>query len=71
MSVIIIYILNYTQIKFVTPREIKVHLELDNVSFRTIDRVLIRHNLFGRIARVVHPNFDPRKRLSWCQGILI
>lgn len=54
--------------KFTTPRDIKFHLDLDSVSFKSIDRVLIEHGLFGRVARVLHPNFDPKKRLSWCQG---
>jgi transposase len=54
--------------KFITPREVRLVFELDNVSNRTIDRLLREHGLFGRVARRHHPNMDPKKRLSFAEG---
>lgn len=55
--------------KFTTPRHIKRKLGLD-VSFRTIDRRLIEHGLFGRVARHKKKFSDEekRKRLSFAEG---
>jgi hypothetical protein len=55
------------KIKFITPREIKYFFDLD-VCNRTIDRLLIEHNLFGRVARKRHPLMNPKKRLSFAHG---
>jgi transposase len=42
------------EVKFTTPRMIKAVFDLD-VSKRTIDRLLIKNGLFGRMARRKHP----------------
>ena len=57
--------------KFTTPRRIRRKLGL-NVSSRTIDRRLIEHGLFGRVARHKKKFSDEekRKRLSFAQGYL-
>jgi hypothetical protein len=38
--------------------------------FIVIDRLLIEHNLFGRVARKRHPLMNPKKRLSFAHGII-
>jgi hypothetical protein len=64
-------IVAYTKrVKFTTPRDIKFHCDLVDVSLRTIDRILTRHGLFGRVARLIHPNLDAKKRLSFANGYL-
>ena len=55
------------EVKFVTPREIKYFFDLD-VCNHTIDRMLIEHGLFGRVARTRHPQMNPKKRLSFAHG---
>ena len=57
------------EIKFTTPRRIKRKLGLD-VSSRTIDRRLIEHGLFGRVARHKRKfsEEERRKRLSFAEG---
>jgi transposase len=55
--------------KFTTPRRIRRKLGLD-VSSRTIDRRLIEHGLFGRVARhkKKFSDAEKRKRLSFAEG---
>lgn len=55
--------------KFTTPRRIRRKLGL-NVSSRTIDRRLIEHGLFGRVARhkKKFSEEEIRKRLSFAEG---
>jgi transposase len=55
------------RVKFTTPRSIKYIFDLD-VCNRTIDRMLIENNLFGRVARKRHPLMNPKKRLSFAEG---
>lgn len=55
------------RVKFTTPRQIKYIFDLD-VCNRTIDRMLIENNLFGRVARKRHPLMNPKKRLSFAEG---
>jgi transposase len=55
------------KVKFITPRQIKYYFDLD-VCNRTIDRMLIENNLFGRVARKRHPLMNPKKRLSFANG---
>lgn len=58
--------------KFTTPRRIRRKLGLD-VSSRTIDRRLIEHGLFGRVARhkKKFSEEEIRKRLSFAEGYRI
>jgi transposase/uncharacterized coiled-coil protein SlyX len=55
--------------KFTTPRRIRRKLGMD-VSSRTIDRRLIEHGLFGRVARhkKKFSEEEKRKRLSFAEG---
>ena len=56
--------------KFITPRMIKAMLQLDDVSARTIRRVLDAAGLHGRISRISPPLTDvhQRKRLAFANG---
>ena len=56
--------------KFVTPRMIKAMLHLDDVSARTIRRVLDAACLYGRISRISPPltEVHQRKRLAFADG---
>ena len=58
------------KVKFTTPKQIIRVLQLRNISYRTIDRLLIRNDLWGRVARTRHPKMDPKKRLSFANGYL-
>jgi transposase len=55
------------RVKFVTPRDVKYYFDL-NVCNRTVDRLLIEHGLFGRVARKRHPKMNSKKRLSFAEG---